>query len=118
MHALPSPVVPARLVRLVDGRVTAEGAGVGIRSGAVGEVQVGVGDVADEEEQVRLVAHHVLDRGGGVVGEAEVPDHGDPPRVARRADGRHGPERVHVAHGVGDGRVAALVVVPGPGPES
>jgi hypothetical protein len=115
---VPSPVVPARLVGLVDGRGIGKGARVAVRSRAVGQVEVGVADVAEEEHQVGLVAHHVLHRGRGVVREAKVPDHGDPPRVALGPDGRHRPERVDAAHGVGDGRVAALVVVLGPGLQS
>ena len=55
----------------------------------------------------------MLHRRGGVVREPEVPDHGDPLRIALGTDRRHRPERVHCAHGVRDGRVAALVEVPG-----
>ncbi|BAS87357.1 Os03g0848250 [Oryza sativa Japonica Group] len=102
-------IIPARLIRLMDGRGVGEGAGVAVCAGAIGEVQVGVADVAEEEDQVGLVAHHVLDGGGGVVRQSKVPDDGDLPRVAPRPDGRHRAERVDVAHRRRDRRVAALV---------
>lgn len=95
----------------MDGRGVGEGAGVAVCAGAIGEVQVGVADVAEEEDQVGLVAHHVLDGGGGVVRQSKVPDDGDLPRVAPRPDGRHRAERVDVAHRRRDRRVAALVEV-------
>jgi len=94
---LPSPVIPTRLIRFMDGSVR-KCARIAVCPSTISKIKIGITNISNQQNKIGMVTGDVVNSGCGIVCKTQVSNHCYSARVALGARNWHSPEVMNITH--------------------